>query len=85
MTLAESEANVYEGESVDVTVVRENPTAGESASVTVTTEPDTAVHGRHFEHKQKVVAFGPDETEKTVTINTIDNEEISENFLLTWF
>lgn len=77
MTLAESEANVYEGESVDVTVVRENPTAGESASVTVTTEPDTAVHGRHFEHKQEVVAFGPDETEKTVTINTIDNEEIS--------
>ena len=77
MTLAESEATVYEGESVDVTVVRENPTAGESASVTVTTEPDTAVHGRHFEHKQEVVAFGPDETEKTVTINTIDNEEIS--------
>lgn len=77
MTLAESEASVYEGESVDVTVVRENPTAGESASVTVTTEPDTAVHGRHFEHKQEVVAFGPDETEKTVTINTIDNEEIS--------
>ena len=77
MTLAESEVNVYEGESVDVTVVRENPTAGESASVTVTTEPDTAVHGRHFEHKQEVVAFGPDETEKTVTINTIDNEEIS--------
>lgn len=77
VSLAESEANVYEGESVDVTVVRENPTAGESASVTVTTEPDTAVHGRHFEHKQEVVAFGPDETEKTVTINTIDNEEIS--------
>lgn len=77
MSFAESEAEVYEGESVDVTVIRNNPKAGETANVTVTTEPDTAVHGRHFEHKQEVVTFGPDETEKTVTINTIDNDEKS--------
>ncbi len=77
MSFAESEAAVYEGESVDVTVRRENPKSGETASVTVTTEPDTAVHGRHFEHKQEVVTFEPGETEKTVTINTIDNDEKS--------
>ena len=77
MSFAESEAAVYEGESVDVTIRRENPKSGETASVTVTTEPDTAVHGRHFEHKQEVVTFEPGETEKTVTINTIDNEEKS--------
>lgn len=77
LSFAEAEATVYEGGSVDVTVIRENPKQGESTSVTVTTEPDTAVHGRHFEHKQEVVTFGPDETEKTVTINTIDNDEKS--------
>ena len=33
MSFAESEAAVYEGESVDVTVRRENPKSGETASV----------------------------------------------------
>ena len=77
MGFAADKLTVNEGESVDVTVTRSGKDLDNTASVTVTTEPDTAVHGRHFVHKQEVVTFAPGETEKTVTIETIDNEEKS--------
>ena len=76
-SFAQADYQVEEGNSIDITVTRSGKELKDAASVTVTTEPDTAVHGRHFVHKQEVVEFAPGENEKTVTIETIDNEEKS--------
>lgn len=74
---------VLEGEPVNVTLVRSQEDLDSSCSVTLETAPGTAVHGRHYEDLSTQVVFAPGEKEKTVTIQTIDNEEKSGNLQFT--
>ena len=74
---AGKEIRVYEGEPAEITITRSDEDLSEEVTVTVETAPGTAVHGRHYEDASQVLTFAPGETEKTFTVNTIDNEEVS--------
>lgn len=73
--LSPIEKAVDEGESITFTIDRIGGSVGE-ANITFQTAPGTAVHGRNYTDKTEVVKFGDGETSKTVTVNTIDNNEI---------
>ena len=75
---ASADYNVQKGGSVTLKVKRVAGNSGE-ASVTFETTPNTAVHGRHYEDKTATLTFGDGESEKTVTVKTIDHHEVVGN------
>ena len=62
------------GKTVTVTVKRVGGAKG-SADVRVVTEPGTGVHGKVYQDKTEILHFADGETEKTVTLQTIDFKE----------
>lgn len=66
------ELNVLEGGSIDVTVRRLGDSS-QAAKIRVASYPGTAVHGEDFTQESKVLEFQPNEIEKTLTLETLDN------------
>lgn len=64
---------VGEGDSLDITVKRVGGSAGE-ATAHVITPPGTAVQGQYYVNMDQDLVFADGETEKTVTVQTIDND-----------
>ena len=62
------------GKTVTVTVKRVGGAKG-PADVRVVTEPGTGVHGKVYQDKTEILHFADGETEKTVTLQTIDFKE----------
>lgn len=74
---ADQNLRVYEGDPAEITVTRSTEDLSEEVTVTVETAPGTAVHGRNYEDTIQQITFAPGESEKTVVVNTINNEEVT--------
>ena len=72
--LSQASYEAEKGKTVTVTVKRVGGAKG-SADVRVVTEPGTGVHGKVYQDKTEILHFADGETEKTVTLQTIDFKE----------
>ncbi len=76
MSLSVENTQAIEGEAAIFTV-RLSTASEEPVIVEYATVSDTAVDGEHFEPTSGELTLEPGELEKTVTIETIDNEELN--------
>lgn len=64
----------YEGDAVQLTVTRSDEDLSEEVQVQVQTVPDTAVSGQDYEELVQTITFVPNETSKTVTVQTMESD-----------
>jgi len=72
--IEETNYEVEEGSSIEITVKRVGGTKG-PATVHFSTSPDSAVHGRHYNDVNETIEFADGQETATVSISTIDNDE----------
>ncbi|HIQ61682.1 MAG TPA: alpha-L-fucosidase [Candidatus Enterenecus faecium] len=69
-----TQVTAYEGDAVQLTVTRSDEDLSEEVQVQVQTVPDTAVSGQDYEELVQTITFAPNETSKTVTVQTMESD-----------
>ncbi len=69
-----TQVTAYEGDAVQLTVTRSDEDLSEEVQVQVQTVPDTAVSGQDYEELVQAITFAPNETSKTVTVQTMESD-----------
>ena len=72
---ANATQTAYEGENAQVVLQRSGESLDTEVTVDIETSPGTAVHGRHYIDKTETITFAAGEVEKTIEIQTVENEE----------
>ncbi|HIX48669.1 MAG TPA: alpha-L-fucosidase [Candidatus Mediterraneibacter caccavium] len=72
---ANATQTAYEGENAQVVLQRSGESPDTEVTVDIETSPGTAVHGRHYIDKTETITFAAGEVEKTIEIQTVENEE----------
>ncbi len=72
---ANATQTAYEGENAQVVLKRSEENLDTEVTADIETSPGTAVHGRHYIDKTETITFAPGEAEKTIEIQTVENEE----------
>ena len=69
-----TQVTAYEGDAVQLTVTRSDEDLSEEVQVQVQTVPDTAVSGQDYAELVQTITFAPNETSKTVTVQTMESD-----------